>query len=178
MENAVPPLRERRRLLGTLLALAVTALGYAVLLHAAPFRPLTLPPAVRSLASLAAAALCWSYCRTNLHSLSVRWAALSGRARHLGAARGALTALVLLPLGLLPGGTSLVLLGPGTATAALFLVVLAAALSRRHPLPDRAEPPSSTASTASTESSASSLSTSRTSRTSHSPYLPSISRTS
>ncbi|MBD0744120.1 hypothetical protein [Streptomyces sp. CBMA152] len=100
--------------LGSVLgAVAVAAVLYALVLHP-PGRVLPVPPGL----GVASAVLCLLYCCTNLRATGVRWAELTGR--RASRVPGAVLALGALATGLpLP----VLLLGPGLATAAIFLFV-------------------------------------------------------
>ncbi|MET9957826.1 hypothetical protein ABZ128_01800 [Streptomyces sp. NPDC006326] len=151
LEGVIPALRGRRgaegvlpsapdagrpsggALGGTLLGLALAAALYAVLLRQ-PAGPATAPGPAAAALGLGSAALCWTYCRTNLQATAVRWTALTGRTRRGGVLAAALIALAALALGQAAHlGLAALLLGPGVATAALYCLIALAAL--RRPLP-------------------------------------------
>lgn len=142
LESAVPALRRRTGSPGagpgaTLLGLALAAGLYGVLLRPAGW--LAAPhPAVTAALGLVSAAVCWTYCRTNLQATAARWAELTEGSRRTGAAAGTLIALGALGVGhLAHWGTAVLLIGPGTATAAIYLFIAVAALRRprSEPLP-------------------------------------------
>ncbi|MFD8790570.1 hypothetical protein [Streptomyces vinaceus] len=132
LEGAVPAVARRRALGGTLLGIALAAALYSVLL-AAPGPDAQAPPpaAVAAALGLGSAALCWTYCRTNLHATAARWTELTGRGR-----RGGLAAAGLIALGVLALGRAarwdlpVLLIGPGAATAALYTLIAVAAVRR------------------------------------------------
>ncbi|MFF4099716.1 hypothetical protein [Streptomyces sp. NPDC001903] len=134
LEGAVPAMARRRALGGTLLGLALAAALYAVL--QAPPATAAQPPAPAAAAALGigSAALCWTYCRTNLHATAARWTELTGRTR-----RGGLVAAGLIALGVLVLGRAarwdlpVLLIGPGAATAALYTLIAVAAVRRPRP---------------------------------------------
>ncbi|MGW0393165.1 hypothetical protein ACWDYJ_20155 [Streptomyces sp. NPDC003042] len=136
LEAAIPSLRRSpARLGGTLLGIALAAGIYGVLLRPGGWLP-SPHPAVLAVLGLASAAVCWTYCRTNLLSTGVRWGELTTRPRRTGVLPGTLLALATLLLGHLAGwGTAALLVGPGTATAAIYLFIAVAALRRPRPLP-------------------------------------------
>ncbi|WP_444538750.1 hypothetical protein [Streptomyces sp. BR1] len=108
------------RLGGALGAVAVAAVLYAVVLHP-PGRLLPVPPGLGAMSAV----LCLLYCCTNLRATGARWAELSGR--RASRVPGAVVALGALATGLpLP----VLLLGPGLATAAIFLLVAFSTLVR------------------------------------------------
>ncbi|MEW2412144.1 hypothetical protein AB0953_00145 [Streptomyces sp. NPDC046866] len=136
LEGAVPgpPHRRRAALAGTLLGLATAAALYAVLLGPLPGAAPPRHPAAAAALGAASATLCWAYCRTNLQATALRWTELTGRSRRGGVLVGALVALCALALaGAAHGGVSVLLLGPGAATAALFCLIALAALRRPRP---------------------------------------------
>ncbi|KUN24210.1 hypothetical protein AQJ23_21800 [Streptomyces antibioticus] len=122
IEGSAP---RRAGLAGTLLGVTAAAALYAVLLRPpAPLADLPLAP----LALLSALVLAL-YCRTNLQSTGARWHELTGRPQAQGTATAATLALVTLTLAHLGGGTAAVLLLlPGSATAAILAVVAVAAV--------------------------------------------------
>ncbi|MFC9293288.1 hypothetical protein ACFTWH_02505 [Streptomyces sp. NPDC057011] len=134
LESAVPELRRPgaagARLGGTLLGLALAAALYGVLLRPAGW--LTAPhPAVPAVLGLVSAAVCWTYCRTNLQATAARWEELTAGSRRTGVAAGTLVALGALGVGhLAHWGTAVLLIGPGSATAAIYLFIAVAALRR------------------------------------------------
>ncbi|MBE8471369.1 hypothetical protein [Streptomyces justiciae] len=127
IESAVPAgaVPQRTALAGTLLGVTAAAALYAVLLRPpAPLADLPLAP----LALLSALVLAL-YCRTNLQATGARWHELTGRPQAEGTATAATLALVTLTLAHLAGGTTAVLLLlPGSATAAILAVVAVAAV--------------------------------------------------
>jgi len=122
IEGSAP---RRAGLTGTLLGVTAAAALYAVLLRPpAPLADLPLAP----LALLSALVLAL-YCRTNLQATGARWHELTGRPQAQGTATAATLALVTLTLAHLAGGTTAVLLLlPGSATAAILAVVAVAAV--------------------------------------------------
>ncbi|MFE2147562.1 hypothetical protein ACFXA3_38535, partial [Streptomyces sp. NPDC059456] len=133
LEGAVPALPRRRALGGTLLGIALAAALYAVLLAPQPPAPAAHPVAAAAL-GLGSAAVCWTYVRTNLRATAARWTELTGGTRRGGLLGAALIALGALALGRAAhGGLSVLLLGPGAATAALYTVIAVAALRRPRP---------------------------------------------
>ncbi|NUP21290.1 MAG: hypothetical protein HOZ81_35535 [Streptomyces sp.] len=127
VESAVPAgaVPQRTALAGTLLGVTGAAALYAVLLRPpAPLADLPLAP----LAALSALTLAL-YCRTNLQATGARWHELTSRPQAEGAAAAATLALVTLTVAHLAGGsTAVLLLLPGTATAAILTVVACAAV--------------------------------------------------
>ncbi|MGW5851109.1 hypothetical protein ACWFQ8_24715 [Streptomyces sp. NPDC055254] len=117
----------------TLLGLALAAGLYGLLLR--PVARLPAPhPALLVALGIASAAVCWTYCRTNLLATGARWAELTAAGRRAGILAGAAVALTALLLGRLAGwGTPVLLIGPGTATAAIYLFIAVAAVRRPHP---------------------------------------------
>ncbi|KPI06403.1 hypothetical protein OV450_3773 [Actinobacteria bacterium OV450] len=133
LEGAVPALARRRALGGTLLGIALAAALYAVLLAPQSSAPTAHPVAAAAL-GLGSAAVCWTYVRTNLRATAARWTELTGRTRRGGLLAAALIALGALTLGRAAhGGVSVLLLGPGAATAALYTLIAVAALRRPRP---------------------------------------------
>ncbi|MFE6842275.1 hypothetical protein [Streptomyces sp. NPDC057686] len=133
LEGAVPAAARRRALGGTLLGIALAAALYCVLLGPPP-APSPPPPAAATALGLGSAALCWTYCRTNLQATSARWTELTGRTRRGGVVAAALIALGALAL----GGAAhwdlpVLLLGPGAATAVLYALIAVAAVRRPRP---------------------------------------------
>ncbi|MER7461624.1 hypothetical protein [Streptomyces sp. NPDC097981] len=133
LEGAVPALPRRRALGGTLLGIALAAALYAVLQGPPPAAPA--PPAAAAAAlGLGSAAVCWTYCRTNLQATAARWTELTGRSR-----RGGVLAAAAIALGVLAAGRAahwdvpVLLLGPGAATAALYTLIALAAVRRPRP---------------------------------------------
>ncbi|MFJ2824789.1 hypothetical protein ACIO7M_27265 [Streptomyces toxytricini] len=135
LEGTVPSAARPRVLAGTLLGLAAAGALYAVL--AAPHDPSAPPPhpAAAAVLGAGAAALCWSYCRTNLQAAAARWTELGGgRSRRGGVLAGAALALAFLAAGAAAHRPAAVLLaGPGAATAALYCLIAVAALRRPRP---------------------------------------------
>ncbi|KJY44762.1 hypothetical protein VR46_18645 [Streptomyces sp. NRRL S-444] len=138
LEGAVPAAARRRALGGTLLGIALAAALYAVLLGPPPAAAAPPPDAAAVGAALGfgSAALCWTYCRTNLQATATRWTELTGRTRPGGVAAAALIALGVLVLG---GAAHWdlphLLIGPGAATAALYALIAVAAVRRPRPRP-------------------------------------------
>ncbi|MFF5447387.1 hypothetical protein [Streptomyces sp. NPDC012888] len=127
LESAVPG--RRTALGGTLLGLGLAAALYGLLLRPAG-NPAAAPAAAVAVLGLASAALCSVYCVSNLRAAGGYWAACTGLPGGTGvpaAAVLALGALVALPS---HHGVAALLLGPGTATAAIFLFTVSAALRR------------------------------------------------
>ncbi|NUO41319.1 MAG: hypothetical protein HOV82_04695 [Streptomyces sp.] len=122
VEGSVPG---RAGLTGTLLGVTAAAALYALVLRPpAPLADLPLAP----LAALSAFTLAL-YCRTNLQATGARWHELTSRPRAEGAAVAATLALVTLTAAHLgDGSTAVLLLLPGTATAAILTVVACAAV--------------------------------------------------
>ncbi|MFK0233842.1 hypothetical protein [Streptomyces vinaceus] len=150
LEGAVPAVARRRALGGTLLGIALAAALYSVLLAAPGPAAQAPPPAAAAALGLGSAALCWTYCRTNLHATAARWTELTGRSR-----RGGLVAAGLIALGVLALGRAarwdmpVLLIGPGAATAAVYTLIAVAAVRRPRPQehtdhahadPDHADP--------------------------------------
>ncbi|MEV6727174.1 MULTISPECIES: hypothetical protein [unclassified Streptomyces] len=140
LEGAVPAAARRRALGGTLLGIALAASLYSVLLGPPPAASAPPPAAVAAL-GLGSAALCWTYCRTNLQATAARWTELTGRTRRGGVVAAALIALGVLVL----GGAArwdlpVLLIGPGAATAALYTLIAVAAVRRPRPRPRPQEP--------------------------------------
>ncbi|PWI16789.1 hypothetical protein DI272_23450 [Streptomyces sp. Act143] len=126
IEGAVPGRADAPGgLTGTLLGVTAAAALYAVLLRPpAPLADLPLAP----LALLSALTLAL-YCRTNLQATGARWHELTGRPPAQGTATAATLALLTLTLAHLAGGTTAVLLLlPGSATAAILTLVALAAV--------------------------------------------------
>ncbi|MFJ3909994.1 APC family permease [Streptomyces vinaceus] len=134
LEGAVPAAARRRALGGTLLGIALAAALYSVLLAAPGPAAQAPPPAAAAALGLGSAALCWTYCRTNLHTTAARWTELTGRSR-----RGGLVAAGLIALGVLALGRAarwdlpVLLIGPGAATAAIYTLIAVAAVRRPRP---------------------------------------------
>ncbi|MFE2878658.1 hypothetical protein ACFXG6_31205 [Streptomyces roseus] len=130
LEGAVPAAARRRALGGTLLGIALVAALYSVLLGQPPAAPAP-PPVATAVLGLGSAALCWTYCRTNLQAAAARWTELTGRTRRGGLVAAGLTALGVLALGRAAGwDLPVLLIGPGAATAALFTLIAMAAVRR------------------------------------------------
>ncbi|KOU15709.1 hypothetical protein ADK52_34675 [Streptomyces sp. WM6372] len=134
LEGAVPALPRRRALGGTLLGIALAAALYTVLLGppaTAAQAPLPAAAAVEAALGLGSAALCWTYCRTNLHATAARWTELTGRTRRGGLVAAGLIALAVLALGRAAHwDLPILLIGPGAATAALYTLIAVAAVRR------------------------------------------------
>ncbi|WP_406183540.1 hypothetical protein [Streptomyces sp. NBC_01006] len=134
LEGAVPALPRRRALGGTLLGIALAAALYAVLLAPPATAAQAPPPAAAAALGLGSAALCWTYCRTNLHATAARWTELTGRTRRGGLVAAGLIALAVLALGRAARwDLPVLLIGPGAATAALFTLIAVAAVRRPRP---------------------------------------------
>ncbi|MCX5146893.1 hypothetical protein OHB36_08890 [Streptomyces sp. NBC_00320] len=143
LEGAVPAAARRRTLGGTLLGIALAAALYCVLLGPPP--AVSAPPpaaaAVGATLGIGSAALCWTYCRTNLQATAARWTELTGRTRRGGVVAAALIALGVLVLGgAARWGLPALLIGPGAATAALYTLIAVAAVRRPRPRPRPQEP--------------------------------------
>ncbi|MCC0097290.1 hypothetical protein K7B10_21390 [Streptomyces flavotricini] len=134
LEGAVPAVARRRALGGTLLGIALAAALYAVLAGPPAVGAQAPTPAAAAALGLGSAALCWTYCRTNLRATAARWTELTGRTR-----RGGLVAAGLIALGVLALGRAarwdlpVLLIGPGAATAALYTLIAVAAVRRPRP---------------------------------------------
>ncbi|MFI6148512.1 hypothetical protein [Streptomyces sp. NPDC051109] len=134
LEGAVPALPRRRALGGALLGIALAAALYAVLLGPPATAAQTAPPAAAAALGLGSAALCWTYCRTNLQATAARWTELTGRTRRGGLAAAGLTALAVLAVGRAARwDLPVLLIGPGAATAALYTLIAVAAVRRPRP---------------------------------------------
>ncbi|WP_030160082.1 hypothetical protein [Streptomyces sp. NRRL S-244] len=137
LEGAVPALPRRRALGGTLLGIALAAALYAVLLGPPAGAAQAPPPAaaaVEAALGIGSAALCWAYCRTNLHATATRWTELTGRSRRGGLVAAGLIALAVLALGRAARwDLPVLLIGPGAATAALYTLIAVAAVRRPRP---------------------------------------------
>ncbi|MFD3538831.1 hypothetical protein ACFWUQ_04940 [Streptomyces sp. NPDC058662] len=117
----------------TLLGLVLAAGLYGLLLRPAGWLPAP-HPAVLLVLGLASAAVCWTYCRTNLLATGARWSELTAAGQRAGILAGAAVALAALLLARLAGwGTPALLIGPGTATAAIYLFIAVAAVRRPRP---------------------------------------------
>ncbi|MFK0291995.1 hypothetical protein ACIQU6_16185 [Streptomyces sp. NPDC090442] len=140
LEGSLPALRSSRAAttLGVVLGLVGAAALYGVLLNP-PGSGALGPPAARSAFAWAAAVVLGMYCLTNLRAVGARWNTLRSRPAEPGARGpgrpGIVVAVVLAgaALGLAAAfhwSIAVLLLGPGTATAAIYAVLAVAALRR------------------------------------------------